>query len=206
MQTATIKMDKWDADAALRKSRREIATYRKGLKQRKAGDIELAREQMEREDEEMDAIYRAISQGHQVLNLLESFRITGCDESGLPKLAIARADRMKVFYDSDRSGGIMYSERWRRGPRSTRINIPQNYLPGFKSFTHTFEAVVPLIPVRFRPHAKLERYHILFEAEWKKRIPVDPMLLRHIGGVHYAVLAHWDLTEVERAALFGRLV
>lgn len=33
----------------------------------------------------------------------------------------------------------------------------------------------------------------------------DPALLKHIGGDLYAVLATWDLTELERSVLGGRL-
>jgi hypothetical protein len=34
--------------------------------------------------------------------------------------------------------------------------------------------------------------------------PEDPALLKHIGGDLYAVLAVWNLTELERAVLSGR--
>jgi hypothetical protein len=45
---------------------------------------------------------------------------------------------------------------------------------------------------------------ILWEAEWQ-HVPSDPLLLRHITGPLYAVLASWDLTELERAVLSRRL-
>lgn len=46
---------------------------------------------------------------------------------------------------------------------------------------------------------------MLFEAEWRPEPPKDPALLRHIGGDLYSVVAVWDLTELERAVLAGRL-
>jgi hypothetical protein len=53
-----------------------------------------------------------------------------------------------------------------------------------------------------RPKATLEHFHILWEAVWQPHTaPRDPMLLKHLGGVFYAVVAVWDLTELERAAL-----
>jgi hypothetical protein len=32
----------------------------------------------------------------------------------------------------------------------------------------------------------------------------DPYLLRHVGGALYAVLAAWDLTDLERAIMSAR--
>jgi hypothetical protein len=65
--------------------------------------------------------------------------------------------------------------------------------------------VVPLVPIHLRPRRALGAYHILWEAEWKRVPPVDPMLLRRIGGDIWLVVAAWDLTEVERAAMQTRL-
>lgn len=208
MQVATVKMDEYAASQNLRKAREEIAAYRRSLRERKSGEIEAARIQMDREDEEMSSIYRAIARGHQVINLMESFRITGCNEAGLPKLAIARADALKVWCRiSSRDCEMNTVGPWASSKNKTQaFTIPLQFLPGVKSQRETFEAMVPLIPVRFRPKHHLSNYHILFEAEWRKVVPRDPMLLKRIGQVHYAVLAHWDLTEVERAALFGRLL
>jgi hypothetical protein len=52
----------------------------------------------------------------------------------------------------------------------------------------------------------MQNYHVLFEAVWSKAPPSDPFLLRRLGkGDLWLVLAMWDLTEVERAALAARL-
>jgi hypothetical protein len=64
---------------------------------------------------------------------------------------------------------------------------------------------VPLVPPNLRPARGLNRYCILFEAEWEPVPPTDPMLLRHLHGSLYAVLAVWDLTPLERAVIAGRL-
>lgn len=69
--------------------------------------------------------------------------------------------------------------------------------------------IVPSIPATLRPKAALHNYRTLFEVEhWEPlhrqpRAPRDPALLRHIGGDLYAVLAVWDLTELERAVIAG---
>jgi len=44
-------------------------------------------------------------------------------------------------------------------------------------------------------------YFVLWEAVWQELPPTDPMLLRHPTGHLYAVLAVWDLTEIERAVM-----
>jgi len=67
--------------------------------------------------------------------------------------------------------------------------------------------IVPSIPAPLRPTSSLEGYHVLFESEgWHEEAPPaprDPALLKHIGGDLYAVLAVWDLTELERAVIAG---
>jgi hypothetical protein len=67
-------------------------------------------------------------------------------------------------------------------------------------------AQLPLIPAHLRPQRGLANYHILWEAEWEPLPPRDPYLLRRIGKADlWLVVAHWDLTEVERAALSTRV-
>ena len=63
------------------------------------------------------------------------------------------------------------------------------------------------IPLQLRPKRGLENYHVLCEAEWTgKAPPDDPMLLRRIGRADlWLVVAGWDLTAVEKAALATRL-
>jgi hypothetical protein len=69
------------------------------------------------------------------------------------------------------------------------------------------KAIVPLVPIHLRPKRGLANYHILFEAVWEPLPPSDPMLLRRIGkGDLWLVVAAWDLTEIERAALAARIV
>lgn len=65
---------------------------------------------------------------------------------------------------------------------------------------------VPLIPLKFRPKTGIANYHILFEAEWERVVPKDPLLLRRLGAADlWLVVAAWDLTEVEQAALAARV-
>ena len=65
---------------------------------------------------------------------------------------------------------------------------------------------MPLVPIDLRPKRGLANYHILWEAIWQNVPPVDPLLLRRVGpGDLWIVVAAWDLTEVEQAALAARV-
>lgn len=160
-------------------------------------------------DREIEAIYKAIARGGKVIRALESIRAAGVNNKGLPKLAIVRADQ-KTCRLHIRSDGSMTmrsgNERWMRSrmARDIRFDFPAGTVPGKPWSDH--EAIVPMIPPHHRPARALANYHILFEAEWSRVVPVDPMLLRRIGkGDTWLVCAAWDLTEVERAVLAGRL-
>jgi hypothetical protein len=66
------------------------------------------------------------------------------------------------------------------------------------------KAMAPTIPPALRPPHHLRNYHLLWEAEWTVGSmipPGDPALLKHLGGDMFAVLAVWDLSPLERAAL-----
>jgi hypothetical protein len=67
-------------------------------------------------------------------------------------------------------------------------------------------AMVPMVPPDILPPrgADLAKHFILWEVEsWDFSPPIDPILLRPIGGELYAVVAQWDLTEVERSIIAG---
>ena len=99
---------------------------------------------------------------------------------------------------------------WRLPHYSTRrkVRIADGVFEGstWASFTSASarRAMVPLVPPPLRPAHALRNYHVLWEADWQQAPPADPALLKHIGGDLYAVLAIWDLTELERAVLAGR--
>jgi hypothetical protein len=75
---------------------------------------------------------------------------------------------------------------------------------------HNGYALIPMIPADVRPRDALENCYVLWEVEhWADR-PIratpdrDPYLLKHLAGDLYAVIAEWDLTELERAIMQGR--
>jgi hypothetical protein len=162
-------------------------------------------------DREIASIYKQIAAGRTVIRALESIRAAGCDEHGLPKLAICPAHMSDCWYRvygaGTQNGRAVFGKR---SPNSrdrkdvVRMDWPGVPEPRVKG-RYDFGATVPLIPVHLRPKAALHNYHILWEAEWTKRYPVDPYLLRRFGGDAWLVLAAWDLTDVERAVMSSRL-
>jgi hypothetical protein len=159
-------------------------------------------------DREIAAIYKHIAQGKTVIRALESIRQAGCDEQGLPKLAIAPAHLSECWYHVNAAGTERGNVTFgKRSPNTrdrkdvVRMDWPAVPAPARWSYC----AAVPLIPVHLRPKAALHNYHVLWEAEWTKRYPVDPYLLRRFGGDAWLVVAAWDLTDVERAVMQSRL-
>lgn len=189
MITSTIEMSPWKAKEAFRE-------YRQILDGRRADP----------EDEILLKGYRELGKGRKLLDLRESFRLTGLDDEGRPKLAIARADWPRVRFHWD--GPVATFEKsgsW--GGNAITVGIHQRFVGSAprERWRSKAQADTPAIPPRFRPRPTMRRhYWILWEAEWES-VPADPYLLKHLGGNIYAILAVWDLTELEQAVLRGRL-
>lgn len=164
-------------------------------------------------DREVMAVYQAIAQGKMVIKALESIVAAGVNDEGLPKLAICRADAEWCWFAAKNDGSAVFAtseaaaNNW-RGERMTRqrVELPAGSFPAPVERRWRPRAMMPQIPLPLRPQRGLANYHILFEAEWQLVPPVDPMLLRRVGATDmWVVLAAWDLTEVERAALAARV-
>jgi hypothetical protein len=194
MQTENIVLDRGEARALYRKYR-EHQHYAQPI------------------DWEIQRTYQLIAQGRLVIKALDSIATAGVGEDGYPKLAIVRADAATCYFQYQASGGGRFAkERWvKENHRRSYIDLP----PG--SFRLEVarerrrdwvraEATVLLIPINLRPKRGLENYHLVWEAVWRPAPPVDPMLLRRIGLADlWVVLAAWDLTPIEQAALAARI-
>jgi len=161
-------------------------------------------------DEEIRRTYRLIAQGRVIIQALESIKLAGRNDEGWPKLAIARADQKSQWctLHSDGSATMQPSAWFRRsrGISKVAFSWPAGAFPQPARGNWRAEAMVPLIPLPLRPKRGLQNYHVLWESEWTGKVPFDPMLLRRIGRADlWLVVAAWDLTEVERAALATRV-
>jgi len=163
-------------------------------------------------DQEIQRTYQLIAQGRVIIKALESIKAAGLNADGWPKLAIAVATAVDVECRVEKNGSLYFDSRkeknWtNRGNLQGRafIQYPRGSFTGADDRWRA-TALVPGVPLHLRPKRGLANYHILFEAEWTKIVPRDPMLLRRIGKADlWLVVAHWDLTEVERAALATRV-
>jgi hypothetical protein len=171
------------------------------------------RERHDDEDAQIMRGYKAMAQGKQLLNLTDTIKAGGVGPDGRPRLAIMRADQRWchmestwsgfTFTDGRRTGRPAASLRFEFSDRVLPISGRLNNRPGAKRVTDA-RSLVPLVPPALRPAAAMHNFHILWEAEWQPVPPRDPALLRHVGGDLYAVVAIWDLTDLERAVLGGR--
>lgn len=198
IQAATIKVDREQARELYR-------TYRKHAHYAKPIDREIQR------------TYQLIAQGRVIIRAIESIKAAGLNEEFKPKLAIARADAEEVFCRIEQNGSGYYSlDSWPRGEFSGNrkdtartIRFPAGTFSredGRNVAMYSTSAKLPLIPVHLRPKRALASYHCMWEAEWSPTPPSDPMLLRRIGRADlWLVVACWDLTPVEQAALAARL-
>ncbi len=153
----------------------------------------------DRRDWEIERIYRQIANGKRVISAFGAIQQAGVDERKRPRLAIARADCLRVRcwtwsdhldFDDPTKRMVGRDGRWLLKVPFTGVNAVFN-----------LGAIVPRIPPQHRPAQELlDKYHILWEADWHE-VPKDPYLLRRIGKDAWIVLAAWDLTEVELSVL-----
>ena len=159
-------------------------------------------------DEEIARVYKAIEQGRMVIRALASIAAAGLGDDGLPKLAIVRADAEQCHLHLRSDGGARFATKpWSRDAHwRTYVDVPAGSFPEARKIGRHYAAMTPLVPIHLRPRRGLANYHILFEAEWRPIPPKDPMLLQRVGRSDlWIVRAAWDLTEIERAVLAGRL-
>ena len=162
-------------------------------------------------DQEIQRTYKALARGRIVIQALESIKSAGLNNQGLPRLAIVRADAERCFVNTRTDGSVRFSDinRWGRDHwHRHHVELPRGSFAIVKErgAWNAAEAIVPLVPIHLRPKRGLANYHVLWEAKWSRIVPRDPMLLRRLGrGDLWLVVAAWELTEVECAALAARL-
>lgn len=200
-------------------ARRAFVDYRKAVHTEKNPE-------RRREYEGLMRGYRAIAAGKQVIDLLQTMKAAGIQPDTLyPRLAIARAHCSTCRVRMEQSGAVRFygdPPEWGRVPKSRTVEFPKDTLVPFKIDWHQngqprlwegrwvtwspeATAIVPIVPASLHPGPALSNYHILWDAVWKPEPPRDPLLLKHLSGGLYAIVAHWDLSPLERAVLAGRL-
>jgi len=209
MNIATIEMDKTEAHTLMMEYKDHI----------KANNSPEYRAIMK--------AYAALAKGESVIHLSQALASGGTIEKTInewshqrqaqanviytiPRLACIAADATVSLLNIDNDGTVSYAtHRWARAKADS---VRTSYkIEDAKACYQKFGALVPLIPPKLLPKYALSNYHIIWEAEWQEAnkvlpAPIDPILVKHLEGELYVVLAAWDLTAVERAVLAGRSV
>ncbi len=160
--------------------------------------------QHSKEDEALMRGYAALKKGRTLIDINQVMKAAGSDAKFRPKLAIARASLKTIRVTVWREGSAGFIPDFRTPSRYWNTDFPRGTFTTFNGpWSIDAKSVVPLIPPQFRPKFRLSNYHILWEATWET-VPSDPILLKHLMGNLYAVLAVWDLTPLERAVLAAR--
>lgn len=175
-------------------------------------------------DREIQRGYQLLAQGRLIIRALESVKSAGVKlegaDAGFPKLALCRADAFSCSIEIEPSGaGVMHASD--TTPRSRRrwggtLDVYQSrsvftfpagsFVAPDKHRRWRGQALVPTPPLNLRPKRGLASYHVLWEAEWTKIVPHDPMLLRRLGiSDMWVVVAMWELTAIEKVALATRI-
>lgn len=192
-------------------AREKLAEYRQALGRRASEEYAAAA-----------AIYEQQALGRAVLLLSQVIAEAPRDDRIRPRLAIARADRREVRYTRYRDSTVGESfdtylvRRSGPAPRDSRIVVPVGPttppLPaGDRGWMVEGFALVPMVPPDVARGHDLSKRYILWEVEaWADRPRTmqpdrDPYLLLRIAPDAFAVVGEWDLTEVERAVMRGRL-
>ena len=203
MNVTTIAMDRATA-------RKAFQDYQAAVRADRA-DV---RKVWKAEDLGLMQAYKHLARGTVVLDLHGVMKEAGtklfpdCPVE-LPVLAIAPSDAPTCFLRMTDDGSARFStETWPRSRRRTTI-LPAGTFPKVKPEAlyrlRDQSTTVPIIPPALRPKFNLANYRTLWEVEaWTAEPPKDPMLLKPLGGALYAVLATWDLTDIERAILRRR--
>jgi hypothetical protein len=184
--------------------------------------LELVKTRKEKYVEDLKKTYFHLSEGRKVLDIYEVFKNSGLNENGEPKLGIAPANSKTITFEKMPLGSGTFTEhsRWSKADKSD-VHLPTNTFPNWKEEEKgrmkpswetprvNVEARVPIIPAHIMPEGDLKNYYILFEVkEWFEPAKAtftkgDPYLLKRINQNAFAVLAEWDVTDVEAAILRG---
>jgi hypothetical protein len=160
-------------------------------------------------DREVMQGYRVVARGGRLVDVHDAIRHGGTDLAGHPKLAIARASAPWTTYcysGMSDSGRFFWAHPNRSsdgrflGDNYSWLVQPGTFDPNKVPRTRV-KALTPLIPLPLRPKAHLGNFFLLWEANWLPDPPRDPYLLRPIAGSLMEILAEWDVTPLELAAV-----
>ena len=170
--------------------------------------------------------FEELTKGTVLVDPFSAIREAGWRADGRPMLAMARADQRQVQWQIFRDSRVWnqderrYSGRYAPMSWEFRARKDRRSYQRAPSLTILLEnitleppvapksgvAMIPMVPPDVLPPrgCNFSKHYILWEVEsWDYAPPIDPMLLRPILGDLYAVIAEWNLTELERTIIKG---
>ncbi len=189
----------------------------------------LKQDQRRRKDQiyrDFQAVYGHLRYGKKIIDIYDSFKKAGLNEDGDPRLAICRADAKECYCQKHEDGSAIFSldrniDYW--DPARKTLNDvklpsgtfqwqkkdPSHSLHRWNIKNERVKTIVPIIPAKILVNevkVLLKNFHIIWEVpEWKPVPPKDPILVKQLTPNLFGVLATWDLTELERAIIRGRI-
>ena len=156
--------------------------------------------------------YKAISEGRQLVDLARVMKDSR--PKSMPSIVVAPASlsRKSVFLRATEDGFRL--SQTKRAAFGWSMTFPVGaYMPSKVEVAYR-RTTVPHIPLRVRNRVEnnLSNKLVFWEVDgWKNlgdkledlRV-TDPALLEHVAGDLYAVLATWEFTDLELAALGGK--
>jgi hypothetical protein len=162
---------------------------------------------------DLKKMYWQIKHGKVLIDISKVIAAGGIHSNHHPKLAVCRATCKKVRCEYWQDGKVRYMGEgisWRdmNGIVELHACLPKyTFKDDSRWRTISLSAPVPIIPPKCLPKKLTDDHFILWEVDvWEMVPPTDPYLLRRIAKNIYAVESQWDLTDLEKAAMKGRMI
>lgn len=163
-----------------------------------------------------------LSQGKALIDIYKVMEKIGVNKTYQPKLAIARADWRKVYFNKRDQGRGFFSDAQNLHPSLSNGDIdliPETFMHWKRNLdtqgrpnnaewgisNRTIFTKIPLIPAQLIPDGALSNYYILWEVDLWADLPKtdDPLLLKRITENLFVILAAWDVTNLEQSIISG---
>lgn len=191
-------------------ARAKLEAYRSYLRKTK---LTKANQDVRREYEEAERAYKILAEGKRLVNVEEVIAKAPRDHKHRPKLAMGRADCKEVRFAWHNDGRVIFDSNGSRSSANSKVfrqTFSDPFPDNIRWSTAGF-ALIPMIPADVMPaRCDTSKHWILWEVDqWSdeskmSRPSRDPFLLKHIGGPLYAIVAEWDLTDLEMMLVLGR--
>jgi len=187
----------------------ELENLKKGIKE---GYISK-RQKLTRE---LLGVYGHLKHGGKIVDLPRTFAKSELRKEDLPKLGIVPANGKYCYLYKKRSGGAIFSSERKTTwgtpyAKGNDVELPPDTFRWKDLENSRWRTLAPIIPPRIYVEICVrivpENYHILYEVEtWSiSNPPRDPILGKMLTKNLFGVLATWDLTELERKIISGRV-